>query len=81
MQAALGSSRSAMVARLGSAAVAGVGTASQVQVIVITAFFAVSMGTTVLIAHASARAGSTPKATPSSLTDDRRPDPALVLTY
>jgi putative MATE family efflux protein len=32
--------------------VAGVGTASQVQVIVITAFFAVSMGTTVLIAHA-----------------------------
>ncbi|MEZ4522202.1 MAG: MATE family efflux transporter [Thermomicrobiales bacterium] len=52
MQAALGFITTLMVARLGSAAVAGVGTASQVQVIVITAFFAVSMGTTVLIAHA-----------------------------
>lgn len=52
MQAALGFITTLMVARLGSAAVAGVGTASQVQVIVITAFFAVSMGTTVLVAHA-----------------------------
>ncbi len=52
MQAALGFITTLMVARLGAAAVAGVGTASQVQVIVITAFFAVSMGTTVLIAHA-----------------------------
>ena len=52
LHAALGFVTTLMVARLGAAAVAGVGTASQVQVVVITAFFSVSMGTTVLIAHA-----------------------------
>ncbi len=52
LHASLGFVTTLMVARLGSAAVAGVGTASQVQVVVITAFFAVSLGTTVLIAHA-----------------------------
>lgn len=52
LHAMLGFVTTLMVARIGAAAVAGVGTASQVQVIVITAFFAVSLGTTVLIAHA-----------------------------
>ncbi|MFW6074964.1 MAG: MATE family efflux transporter [Chloroflexota bacterium] len=52
LHAALGFVTTLMVARVGEAAVAGVGTASQIQVIVITAFFAVSLGTTVLIAHA-----------------------------
>lgn len=52
LHASLGFVTTLMVARIGAAAVAGVGTASQVQVVVISAFFAVSMGTTVLIAHA-----------------------------
>ena len=52
LHASLGFVTTLMVARIGAAAVAGVGTASQVQVVVISAFFSVSMGTTVLIAHA-----------------------------
>lgn len=52
LHAMLGFVTTLMVARIGAAAVAGVGTASQVQVVVITAFFSVSLGTTVLIAHA-----------------------------
>ena len=52
LHASLGFVTTLMVARLGAAAVAGVGTASQVQVVVISAFFSVSMGATVLIAHA-----------------------------
>jgi MATE family multidrug resistance protein len=51
LHASLGFVTTLMVARLGAAAVAGVGTASQAQIVVISAFFAVSMGTTVLIAH------------------------------
>lgn len=52
LQASLGFVNTLMVSRIGAAAVAGVGTGSEVQVVFITAFFAVSLGTTVLIAHA-----------------------------
>ncbi len=52
LQAGLGFVTTLMVARIGSDAVAGVGSASQMQIIFISAFFSLSMGATVLIAHA-----------------------------
>ncbi|MDP9372253.1 MAG: MATE family efflux transporter [Chloroflexota bacterium] len=42
-----------MVARLGPAAIAGVGASNQIIMVAMAAFFALSMGTTVLVAHAT----------------------------
>src|SRR6266536_5042455 len=42
-----------MVERLGSAAIAGVGASTQLIMVAMSAFFALSMGTTVLVAHAT----------------------------
>ena len=42
-----------MVARLGSAAIAGVGASNSIIMVAMSSFFAVSMGTTVLVAHAT----------------------------
>ena len=42
-----------MVARLGPAAIAGVGASNQVLMVAMACFFALSMGTTVLVAHAT----------------------------
>src|ERR1044072_8637447 len=42
-----------MVARLGSAAIAGVGASTSIIQVAMSCFFALSMGTTVLVAHAT----------------------------
>lgn len=42
-----------MVARLGSAAIAGVGASNGIVMVAMSSFFALSMGTTVLVAHAT----------------------------
>jgi putative MATE family efflux protein len=42
-----------MVSRLGSAAIAGVGGSNQILMVAMACFFALSMGTTVLVAHAT----------------------------
>ena len=52
LQSALGLVTILMVAQLGSTAVAGVGASMQLQILFISAFFALSMGTTVITAHA-----------------------------
>lgn len=52
LQSGLGLVTIFMVAQLGSTAVAGVGASMQLQILFISAFFALSMGTTVITAHA-----------------------------
>jgi putative MATE family efflux protein len=52
LQSVLGLVTILMVARLGASAVAAVGSSMQLQILFISAFFALSMGTTVLAAHA-----------------------------
>lgn len=52
LQSGLGLVTILMVAQLGSTAVAGVGASMQLQILFISAFFALSMGTTVITAHA-----------------------------
>lgn len=52
LQSGLGVVTILMVGRLGSTAVAGVGASMQLQILFISAFFALSMGTTVITAHA-----------------------------
>jgi putative MATE family efflux protein len=52
LQSVLGLITILMVSRLGSAEVAAVGASQQIQVLFISAFFALSMGTTVIVAHA-----------------------------
>lgn len=52
LQSVLGMITILMVSRLGSADVAAVGASQQLQMLFISAFFALSMGTTVIVAHA-----------------------------
>lgn len=52
LQSVLGMITILMVSRLGSAEVAAVGASQQLQMLFISAFFALSMGTTVIVAHA-----------------------------
>jgi putative MATE family efflux protein len=52
LQSVLGLITILMVSRLGSSEVAAVGASQQIQVLFISAFFALSMGTTVIVAHA-----------------------------
>lgn len=52
LQSVLGIVTILMVARLGSAEVAAVGASQQIQILFISAFFSLSMGATVLVAHA-----------------------------
>lgn len=52
LQSVLGMITILMVSRIGSAEVAAVGASQQLQMLFISAFFALSMGTTVIVAHA-----------------------------
>jgi MATE family multidrug resistance protein len=63
LQSGMGLVTLLMVAQLGSSAVAGVGASTQLQVLFISAFFALSMGATVITAHAfgAGRLGSASK--------------------
>ena len=51
-QTALGTTNMVMVAQLGASAVAGIGTATQLVMVLQAAFAAITTGTTVLVAHA-----------------------------
>ncbi len=63
LQSGMGLVTLLMVAQLGSSAVAGVGASTQLQILFISAFFALSMGATVITAHAfgAGRIGSASK--------------------
>jgi MATE family multidrug resistance protein len=52
LQSVLGLITILMVARLGASQVAAVGASQQIQILFISAFFALSMGATVIVAHA-----------------------------